>query len=367
MMLGEATHEDGATMRAKSRLVRFLHERLRYSVLAFEAPLYDAEMADKALHQYWLPVDQALAVGLFGNAWRADEILDLFEYVRTTYATPHPLRLVGFDPALLDPRAYLIWLEATVARLAPATIDRQLAFRLAVAVERFPKVQKFRQLSVNERAADRGAFERVLAGIEQANANALPARKTELEWSAQTVRGVLALYDWHAAVHADVSPTIDWNAHPDANNVRDAAMAKNLLWLINTQHKSEKVIVWAATFHVARNLKDVEPRFAALRSMGEQVASVLGTTTFVIGTTARTGAIDEKESLPPPHAESWESVSARLCPSSCLVDLTTPGMPSTLRTLRARAVGFTELATDWSRVVDGLLILDRAQPAKLIR
>jgi len=45
VMLGEATHGDGTTFLAKSRLVRFLHERMGFDVLAFESGLYDMRKA----------------------------------------------------------------------------------------------------------------------------------------------------------------------------------------------------------------------------------------------------------------------------------------------------------------------------------
>ena len=41
VMLGEATHGDGTTFVGKSRLVRFLHERMGFDVLAFESGIYD--------------------------------------------------------------------------------------------------------------------------------------------------------------------------------------------------------------------------------------------------------------------------------------------------------------------------------------
>jgi hypothetical protein len=40
VMLGESTHGDGATFAAKIRLIKFLHERMGFDVLAFESGFY---------------------------------------------------------------------------------------------------------------------------------------------------------------------------------------------------------------------------------------------------------------------------------------------------------------------------------------
>src|SRR4051794_33215908 len=43
VMLGEAGHGDGATFRAKARLVRFLHEQLGFDVLAWESGTWQCD------------------------------------------------------------------------------------------------------------------------------------------------------------------------------------------------------------------------------------------------------------------------------------------------------------------------------------
>src|SRR5262249_52813217 len=97
VFLSEEWHGSGATFQARSRLIKFLHQRCGFDVLAFESGLYDCRRVWELLHEGKMPALDAANQGIFRTWTGAEECRSLFEYLGKQARQRRPLEVCGFD------------------------------------------------------------------------------------------------------------------------------------------------------------------------------------------------------------------------------------------------------------------------------
>ncbi len=96
VVLGEMTHSDGATMKAKTRMVKFLHQEMGFDVLAWEAGFIDCWYLNNGLRAN-IPLREAKD-NLMRGGWDSSYYIQtLFEYCRNSWQKEFPLEMAGFD------------------------------------------------------------------------------------------------------------------------------------------------------------------------------------------------------------------------------------------------------------------------------
>lgn len=365
VLLGESAHGVREFSLAKARLVRYLHERLGYDVLAFEAPLLACDDAGRTAARF---TAHTLMRDCLPGVWHTADVLALLEYVRETQQTARPLVLAGFDVASYG--AEVVLRRALIGRVIAAAdsqyarrvvaIDSALWAELGPAGPFGPPVP----LDGERLAALYDSVAAWLDAREPALARALPEEPYAPALARQAARSAAAFARQLAA-----------GPSARATEVRDRGMADNIDFLLDELHPNARVIVWAHNGHVrrggyGRGAAAPPTPVGSARSMGSYVAERRSSDAYAVGLFMYRGtAAYNNRVLYPirrPDPGSLEAVLRQACWRYAFLDLSRasgePGAAWVRTRVPALAYGAQPDAIVPRDEYDAILFIERVTP-----
>jgi erythromycin esterase len=371
VFLSEEWHGSGATFRARDRVIRFLHRKCGFDLLAFESGLYDCRKTWELLREGKMPALDAASQGIFGTWTGTEECRPLFEYLGRQARGSRPLEVCGFDCQFTGPASRHFLPEELSALL------RKLPANSLSPEQRDAVVQSFAKLAVSGTGVDTPGKEALVACHQALAAaqpsNALPAG--ELGFWRQFLESSLGMAEVEAAYKAGLKSEGNYNMR------RDLQMARNLIWLTREAYPKRKIIVWAAAYHLMRNPSTVaivtKPGKTAaetksvpsypkekVRTMGNEAWKDIEKETYSIFFTAAEGefqalAMAKPEKIKPLIPESLEDLLVKAGIENGFLDLRRRGNGGSWleERLIGRLVGDMDYVADWTKVCDGILFL----------
>lgn len=275
--LGEQSHGDGATYDFKVEMIKYMHEEMGFNIIAFESGFYDCSKANLLIKESKSANNNFLLNSIF-PIWQTTEIRKLSDYIISTRNTPNPLILTGFDCQFSgeiskkflagDLEQLLITLNADgLIESSEWSMFKKGLESLIKYSNFFAKIKTEERLNINKVASS-------IRSLLAEKKNLTLHNKVDFQYWDKVLDNIM--YE---------------NLRKDSSeNFRDSIMADNLLWLSTNQFKDQKIMLWAASSHLAYNPKSINAtNFENYIPMGDYLKKKLKNDYYFMGITAYEG------------------------------------------------------------------------------
>ena len=249
--LDEQTHGGREEFVLKTRLLRYLHERLGFDVLVLESGFFDVGRIQLA-RQSGAKVDDLAPDNIFYMYSKSAEGRALLQYVDSTQATAHPLVLAGMD-------------SQHSGALSKQELAPQLAAFLQARGSSLPRqpgwagfaatVRDMTALQAEKSSSDELDFQgmsdeilRELRGVRTTTSALAPSTLTRTAPRDEAVSQVGSA-GWWARVVIDLQAQ-DKQLHEPASRARDQAMGDNVVWIADHFAPGKRLVLWGHAIHL---------------------------------------------------------------------------------------------------------------------
>jgi erythromycin esterase-like protein len=356
-LLGESPlHGFGKTLQFKVGLVRQLIDECHYNALLMESGIYDFLNIQKKLKS-GQDVTESMIAAAIGGLWATREVQPLIPFLREKVRTGN-LTIGGLDDQLGRGTYAQHEMSSDLVEYLPGEEKAQcLAILQKHTLWQYSADAPY---SPNDKALILGCLEGIETRLSQVQARVAPWREYDRAMIESLKRSLARDFRQDLPKGAD-ERILD-------ENDRNRSMHLNFRWLLSRLPSHSKVIVWAATTHLAKDLSGVGgvegivPLGSYIRRDFKERAFALGFSAYS-GSYAMAGQPVRQLSVAPDTSLEGKAFAAR---DSDIIYLSLKELRK-FGSIAARPLGSSFKTARWNEVLDGLLIFREEQPPEFRR